>query len=221
MLVLGFDPSLSNYGWAVHDTDAQGRDRCPARGRFQTSSKTLFVDRYIQMRENVQGLLAQFPHITHLGCESPVFKELYSEGMYGLYLYTCEGIRTSKRDVVMFSPPQVKSHARLFLNRPKVDGKVWIMDKPDMVEAAKTDCGDVGVWNHNEADAYWVARAAARFWLHLDGTVPLADLNEVERKQFTDIQTFQRGKRAGQTVERGILYREDERFFRWSQSHEG
>lgn len=216
MLVLGFDPSLTNFGWAVHDTEATGAARCPARGRFQTSSKTLFVDRYIQMRENILALLDEFPDIKRLGCESPVFKELYSEGMYGLYLYTCEAMRLGKRDVVLFSPPQVKTHARTFLDRPKVAGKVWVMDKPDMVEAAKVDCGDTGTWNHNEADAYWVARTAARFWSHLDGVVGVADLTVAEQKQFREIRTIQRGKRAGLTVESGILYREDERFFRWS-----
>lgn len=216
MLVLGFDPSLTNFGWAVHDTEATGTDRCPARGRFQTSSKTLFIDRYIEMRENVLAVLAKFPHIKRLGCESPVFKELYSEGMYGLFLYTCEAMRLGKRDVVLFSPPQMKTHARALLNRPVIAGKVWVMGKPDMVEAAQVDSGGSGRWNHNEADAYWVARTAARFWLHHDGVVGAADLTVAEQKQFTEIQTIQRGKRAGQTVERGILYREDERFFRWS-----
>ena len=217
MLVLGFDPSLTAFGWAIHDTDASGADRCPARGRFKTSSKTLFVDRYIQMRENVLGILGEYPHITRLGCESPIFKELYSEGMYGLFLYTCEAMRLGKRDVVLFSPPQTKVHARAFIDRPVIAGKAWVMGKPDMVEAAVTDTGGKGRWDHNEADAYWAARTAARFWLYHDGVIQTEDLTTAERKQFADIQTFQRGKRAGQTVERGILFREDERFFRWSE----
>ena len=94
------------------------------------------------------------------------------------------------------------------------------MGKPDMVEAAQVDTGGAGRWNHNEADAYWVARTAARFWLHHDGVLAATDLTIAEQKQFTEIQTIQRGKRAGQTVERGILYREDERFFRWSRTEE-
>lgn len=220
MLVLGFDPSLTAFGWAVHDTEATGVDRCPARGRFQTSAKTLFVSRYVEMRENVLTLLAQHPDITRLGCESPVFKELWSEGMYGLFLYTCEAMHQAKRDVVFFSPPQMKVHARALLDRPQVAGKAWIMGKPDMVEAAQMDTGGGGRWNHNEADAYWVARTAARFWSHLDGVTGLEDLTTHEQKQFTEVQTIKQGKRAGQTIERGILYREDERFFRWSQAVE-
>jgi hypothetical protein len=115
--------------------------------------------------------------------------------------------------VVFFAPTQVKSHARLFLNRPKG----WDMKKPDMVEAAKLDTGGGGKWNHNEADAYWVARTAGRFWLLLNGVLKEQELTEPERKQFLDIHTYNRGKHAGETIERGIFYREDERFFRWEQ----
>ena len=215
MRVIGFDPSLTNFGWAVHDTEAEGRDRCPDRGRFQTSSKTLFVDRYIEMRTSVFDLVQRLG-ITRVGCEYPIFNELWSEGMYGLFLFTCEALRLAKVDLVFFAPPQIKAHARAFLDRPRVGGKLWVMNKPDMVEAAKNDAGSKGRWNHNEADAYWVARIAARFWMFLDGLIEKVDLTPLERKQFTAIHTFKRGKRAGQTVKKGILYREDERFFRWA-----
>ena len=215
MQVLGFDPSLTSFGWAVHDTAATGVDRCPARGRLKTLAKTLFIDRYVEMRENVLSLLERFPGL-QLGCESSIFGEMYSEGMYGLYLYTCEAMRLSKRDVVFLTPPQVKVHAREFLCRPKIDGKFWVMRKPDMVEAAQTDTGGSGRWGHDEADAYWVARTAARFWQHQEGVLALDEMTPLELKQFTEIRTYKRGKLAGKTVEKGILYREDERFFRWS-----
>ena len=215
MRVLGLDPSLTNFGWAVYDTEGSGKSLCPVRGRFQTSSKQLFIDRYVEMRENVKALVQDLG-VTRVGCESPVFKEIYSEGMYGLFLYTCEALRSSKVDLVFFSPPQVKAHARESLKRPDIDGKRWVMLKGDMVEAARESTGGTGTWNHNEADAYWVARSAARFWLHLDGVIEEEVLTPVERKHFRKIHTYQRGRKAGQTVKSGILYREDERFFRWS-----
>jgi len=215
MRVLGLDPSLTNFGWAVHDTEAEGRDLCPERGRFQTSAKMLFIDRYIEMRSNVAALVERLG-VTRVGCEYPIFNDLWSEGMYGLFLYTCEALRAAKVDLVFFAPPQVKAHARTFLDRPSPGGKLWVMGKPDMVEAAREATGGVGRWNHNEADAYWVARSAARFWLHLDGVVGEQDLTPTERKQFRKIHTYKRGKRAGQTEKKGILYREDERFFRWA-----
>lgn len=155
MRVLGFDPSLTNFGWAIHDSSATGSARCVERGRFQTSTKTLFVDRYVQMRANVKALIERVG-IRRLGVEYPVFNELWSEGMYGLFLYTCEALREAQVDVVFFAPPQVKAHAREFLKRPMVGGKKWEMNKPDMVEAAVADTGGKGRWNHNEADAYWV-----------------------------------------------------------------
>lgn len=214
MKVLGFDPSLTNFGWALFDTDAPfgTPEVCPERGRFQTSSKTLFVDRYVDLRQRVRELIQRFD-VRRIGIEYPVFGNLYSEGMYGLFLYTCEALKAERCDVVFFSPGQAKAQARTFLERPKN----WKMMKPDMVEAAKILSGSKKAWNHNEADALWIARTAARFWLHFDGVVPEGELTPLEKKQFTDVHTYAKGKRAGETVQRGIVYREDERFFRWSQ----
>ena len=216
MLVLGLDPSLTQFGWALHDDTAKGADRCPARGRFKTPSKMLFIDRYIHMRESLRDLIK-----THkpeaIGIEYPVFNDLWSEGMYGLFLYSCEALRNEGADVVFFSPMQVKVHARLSLDRPKG----WKMLKGDMVDAAKEDCGGKGRWNHNEADAYLVARTAARFWRLYGGLLNEDDLTEPERKQFLKIHTYQRGKKAGKTERRGIMFRESERFFRWSEQPEG
>lgn len=215
MRVLGFDPSMTNFGWCLIDTDLPDAQKVVARGRFQTTSKTLYIARYIQLRQNVVDLVRKYD-VRTLGCESPVFGELYSEGLYGLFLYLSEALYTEKCDLVFFSPSQVKSHARAFLKRPRVNGKLWKMEKPDMVEAAKADTGGKGVWNHNEADAYWVARTAARFWQFLEGTLTALDLTEDETYQFAHIHKFQRGEKKGTEVKRGLLYREDDRFFRWS-----
>jgi hypothetical protein len=179
----------------------------------------LFVDRYCEMRENVSSLVADCRNkygVTRVGVEYPVFKDLYSEGMYGLFLYTCEALHKAKVDVIFFSPMQVKAHARLVLGRP--DG--WKMMKPDMVEAAKKDTQTTMTWNHNEADAYWVAWVASRFWKLHDGVIKADDLTPVELQQFMKVHTFLRGKKEGQTVHTGIFYREDERFFRWSQEED-
>lgn len=219
MKVLGLDPSLTNFGWALHDTEADGPARCIERGRFQTSSKQLFIDRYMDQRSRVAELVKR-TGVRRVGCEYPIFNDLYSEGMYGLFLYTCEALREMEVDVVFFSPPQVKAHARHFLNRPQVGGKLWKMMKGDMVEAARVETGGTGQWDHNEADAYWVARAAGRFWSYLDGVLLPDDLTHPERNQFARIHTYTRGKRSGKTVKTGIMFREDERFFRWSPNAE-
>lgn len=217
MKVLGFDPSLTNFGWAIHDTDRPTGDpgRCLAQGRFQTSTKTLFIDRYTGLRQTIIALIEEHQPDA-IGQEAPVYGALFSEGLYGLYLYTCEAIKLCGKDVVFWSPLQVKAHARESLGRPKG----WDMMKPDMVEAAKADSGP-GRWNHNEADAYLVARLSGRFWDFLAGRISEADLTSIERKYFTEVIQYSKGKKAGQTVNRGVMYREDERFFRWSQTDDG
>jgi hypothetical protein len=219
MRVLGLDPSLTNFGWAIHDTNASGKARCPARGRFQTSSKALFIARYIEMRERLRALIRD-TEPDAMALEFPVFNDLWSEGMYGLFLYCCEGLREERQDVVFLANNQIKGHAREFLKRPKVDNKVWKMMKPDMVEASKVDTGG-GRWNHNEADAYLCAKLGARFWLFQRGEIVEADLTTVEAHQFAKIHKYgPRSKKAGEVVRRGIVYREDERFFMWSKERD-
>lgn len=212
MLVLGLDPSLTNFGWALHDTDATGLNRCISRGRFQTSSKTLYISRYQDLRERLRTLI-QKTNPDRMGIEFPVFGDLYSEGLYGLFLYCSEAIKEEFQDVVFWSPLQIKAHARESLSRPKG----WVMMKPDMVEAAKADTGGSGVWNHNEADAYLCARLSSRFWLFYEGLLLEPDLTPVERKYFTEIKQYTRGKKEGKEEKKGLMYRENERFFKWSE----
>jgi len=170
-----------------------------------------FVDRNIFMRESLRSLIQQHKP-DKVGIESPVYHELYSEGMYGLFLFCCEALKMEGCDAVFWSPMQVKAHARDSLVRPPK----WKMDKVDMVEAAKLDTGG-GRWNHNEADAYLVAVLSGRFWLLHEGLIQEADLTETESRYFLEIRTYLRGRLAGKTVERGVIYREDDRFFAWSK----
>lgn len=212
MVVLGFDPSLTNFGWATCDLDAPPHQRCLRHGRFQTSAKNLYISRYTEMRGRVLTLLEEV-RPDALGIEFPVFGQLYSEGMYGLFLYTSEAAHEYGIDVVFWSPLQIKAHAREMLNRPNK----WVMGKPDMVEAAQVDTKG-GRWNHNEADAYLCARLSHRFWGLMRGDLDESDLTDLERKFFLDVKTPQKGKDAGKTILKGIAFREDERFFRWSRS---
>lgn len=212
MRVLGFDPSLTNYGWAIHDNSFPVGDprRCEARGRFQTKAKMEFVTRYTFMRDSLRALIQEHKP-DRVGVEYPIMNAMYSEGMWGLFLYSCEALRAERMDVVFWSPLQAKAHARDTLNRPKG----WKMDKVDMVEAAKKDAGP-GRWDHNEADAYLVAVLSARFWGFFDGDVPEGGLTLTESRYFTKVHTFTRGKRAGKTIKKGVIHRESDRFFQWS-----
>ncbi len=215
MRILGLDPSLTNYGWALHDTEAEGRDRVLARGRFQTKPREFpdEVGRYMHLRDRLRQTIAE--HVPDaMGIEHPVLGEDYSEGMYGLFLFSLEAIKDARRDLVLFAPPQVKKYAKDILQRPKG----WKMQKSDMVDAAREHAGG-GKWDHNEADAYHVASLSGRFWKFHAGELAESDLTLYEVKLFTEIRHITKGKRAGSVEIKGILHRESERFFRWSTLH--
>ena len=216
MLVLGVDPSLTAYGWALHDTNAPlgSSERCLERGRFSTSSKMEFLDRYRYQRDSLREVVQQLKP-EKVGIEFPIFNDLFSEGMYGLFLFSCDALKLEKCDVVFWTPLQGKAHAREKIQRPKG----WKMDKKDMVEAAKADAGP-GKWNHNEADAYHIAALSGRFWEFNAGSLLEADLTPVEMKYFARVHTYQRGKHQGKTVRTGMIHRENDRFFLWSKETE-
>ena len=215
-MILGLDPSLRNFGWVLMEDDGTFLDK----GMMSTGAKMVFINRYIflrdGLREIVRDIRKRFPDKTlRVGIESPIFNDLYSEGMYGLFLYSNEALMLEKCDTVYLSPNQVKAHASVFLNRPKG----WKMQKADMVDAVKKATEGQGAkrWNHHQADAYWVGRTAGRFWLFYNEEITLEELSELEQKQFTSLEKFVRGKKAGRIKRKGIMYKEDDRFFIWSE----
>lgn len=212
MISLGLDPSLTGFGWCVHDSDADGPARIVAKGKFVTSSKAIFVQRYIELRESVGRVLDTHPAIQAVGVESPPFGEQYSEGLYGLFVMVNEAIYVRRRDVVYFDPGTLKM---LTKEDPTVrKGKMF---KTDMVEAAKADTGIKGRFDHNEADAYHLARFAARFFEFVQGRLTQEDLTPAEHRSFAKVHTFTRGKRKGETVRQGAAFKEGQRFFRFSE----
>lgn len=213
MRVLGCDPSLTNFGWAIHDTEAPvgTSKRCIARGRFCTDAKELYIVRNMSQRESLRKLLRDY-RPEYVGIEYPVFGQMYSEGMYGLFLYLSEALYQEKCDVVFWSPGQIKAFARDLVDRPPK----WKMEKPDMVEAAKADC--TAKMNHNEADAFLAAVLAGRFWKLVVGDIKEGDLTPTESEIFIKEHTYSRGKKAGMTVQMGTIVRESDRFFRWSKT---
>lgn len=216
MKCLGLDPSLTAFGWSLHDDSFPVGDprRLILKGLFKTKSDMVFVDRYVLQRQRVIDLVREHTPDC-VGMESTTFGDQYSEGMYGLFLYTNEALRICKCDVAFWSPSQPKSHAHEFLKRPKG----WKMEKPEMIAAAKKDTG-ISKWNHNEADAYLIAKLSARFWGFQKGVLSLDELTPVEKRMFSDVHTYTRGKKAGTTVHNGILFKEDSRFFQWSKVEE-
>ncbi len=212
MLTLGLDPSLTGFGWCIHDSSVAGPKRIRLKGRESTSPREIFVERYIRLRELVCSILAKYPEIEAVGVESPVFGATFSSGAYGLFVMVNEAVYLHRKDVVYYDPSTLKALAKM---DPKV--RKGEMRKSDMVDAARADTGIRGRFNHDEADAYHVARFAARFWELDKGIIKESDLTPSERHTFLRTHTYIRGARAGETVKGGTVFKENERFFRFSQ----
>jgi len=210
VISLGLDPSLTGFGWCVHRSDVVGPARVIAKGVWATPASQVFVWRYMFLRDSVDKLVGTYPEIDGVGVESPPFGEMWSEGLYGLFLYVVEALFVRRKDVVFFDPQTLKRLAKM---DPKV--RKGTMDKRDMVEAAKADT-QVKRWNHNEADAYLLARSAARFWEYQRGLLGHEELTPSEALTFCRSRVFQKGPRAGTVEKRGLIFKEDDRFFRFS-----
>ena len=205
---------MTGFGWCIHDSAAEGTGRIIRRGRWATSPKVVFVKRYMEFRDHVARLLTEHPSIEAVGVESPVYGEQWSPGLYALFVYVNEVVFTHRKDVVFFDPGTVKMLAKIDPRARK--GKMF---KTDMVDAAKADMpGFKGRLNHNEADAYHVARFAARFFLRLNGRITDDDLTPSEEKAFSSVHTFTKGERAGQEVRSGAIYKENSRFYLFSRA---
>ena len=212
MISLGLDPSLTGFGWCVHDASAIGPSKIVARGHQSTSPRDIFVTRYMSLRDFISRVLLEHSRIENVGVESPPYGELWSEGLYGLFLYVNEALFKAKKDVVFFDPLTLKLLV-------KQDATVikGILRKSDMVAAARASTGIKGPFNHNEADAYHIAYFAARFWQLYGGEIKEDNLTPSERHVFLRTHTYKRGEKAGQTTRSGLMFRESNRFFRFSR----
>jgi len=212
MRTLGLDPSLTGFGWCVHDSSQTGAARVVARGRLVTTPKDIFLLRYMAVRKAIEDILYRHPAVRAVGVESPPFGEQWSAGLYGLFLYVNEAIFNHRKDVVYFDPGSLKMLAK---GDPSI--RKGTMFKSDMVDAARADTGIKGKFNHNEADAYHVARFTARFWAFVDGEIQESDLTPAEYRAFARVYTPQRGVNAGKSLKMGAVFKEGQRYFKFSK----
>lgn len=211
MISLGLDPSLTGFGWCVHRSDVVGRKRVIAKGQISTSAKQVFVWRYMYLREALLQILDAYPEVECVGVESPPFGDGWRAELHSLFVYVNEAMFLRRKDVVFFDPARVKLFA-------KMDSSVrrGRMDKTDIVDAARAET-KIKRWNNNEADAYIIARSAARFWEFLNGTLPEDELVPSEIPSFTRAHTITKGPRKGKVVKSGLIFKEGDRFHRFSQ----
>jgi Holliday junction resolvasome RuvABC endonuclease subunit len=219
-MYLGLDPSMRSFGWSIVDLDAVGAGRIVERGTFRTGARDFFLDRYTYLQQQLIDLVSTHKGVVDMvGCESPVFGEQYSEGLYGLYLFTMVALRRSGVDVVLFTPPQLKALARGCLGGRKmfkVDVQDWaksLVTVPGSAVRAKLRI------NSHEADASVAAWYAGRFARFVTGALSAADLNSVEAHVFLREHRITRGMRAGLLEKKGLVYRENDRFFLFSRAH--
>lgn len=210
MLVLGLDPSLTAFGWALHDDEAVGRARRRDSGHEGTLPSTVPVARFMHHQEMVRDVLSRNA-VDAVCIESPAYDAgPFQTIHFGLMLFSLVPIFEARRDVVLFDPATLKYLARETTDRKGAMGKL------DMQRRVQVDTMDTKVIDNNEADAYLCAKYGARMMRLVNGLLRPEELTETERRVFlTREKTV---KRMGQRVKKRVshAFRENSRFFRFS-----
>jgi hypothetical protein len=202
MKVLGCDPSLTDFGWVIMNSED---NQIEASGRIRTSSDDLYIKRYLKHKESLKEIVSQHDP-DYVGIEKPPPNSSWSAGLYPIWMYSSEVFFKNRIPFCILMPPTLKAFAREVLDD---SGKMF---KQDMIEAAEKlmDGYGNGKLNHNVADAYLEAYYASRFKRVLDGDLDEDDLSKKEQKTFT--KTVKRRK-TGRIDKVGMVYNEGEKHF--------
>lgn len=216
-MFLGIDPSLTNTGYCVFDPTQTQDQQIIELGLFQTPENMLEILRYEYIAEGIQKLIKKY-QITRAGSEGPIFGCTQSENLFALYSHIKKVFYKNKVDVVYFAPVQLKMLAK------QDPLKKIKMTKTDMINAMTRDLGLKKASLNGQkisgdmADAYHVAYYAFRYWEFYDQKISDKNLTAAEYKAFAYQHIFKRGLKAGKINpnERGIIFKENELFFRFS-----
>ena len=211
MRALGIDPSLLSYGWAVIDSLAIGKKRLIASGHEGTLKSIVPVARYIHFRSLVADLLKRYK-VDLVGLESPAYGGgEYSERHFGLMMFSLEAVFEKRKDCVLFDPATIK-----FLTGK---GKA---DKQDIQRYVQLDQMNPNPMQSDEADAYCIAKFATRFMELRQGIIQPCDLTENEKRVFLKREKkIQYSTGIKITKKTAMIFRENNRFFRFSQIPKG
>jgi Holliday junction resolvasome RuvABC endonuclease subunit len=212
MITIGIDPSLSAFGWAVHDSNATGRSRRIASGHEETLPTTVLVARYTHFRSLVEKLIREYSP-NAIGIESPAFDAgPFMPIHYCLMVYALEAIFNSRLDCVLFDPATLKS-----LARGDKTVKSGPMTKLDMQRFVQLDTMDSNVIDNNEADAYCIALFANKFLRVINGDIDPSTLSKNEFNTFLGrkktVNTL-KGKKVKRVAH---AFRENSRYFQFSK----
>jgi Holliday junction resolvasome RuvABC endonuclease subunit len=209
---LGLDPSLTAFGWAIHDPNAVDRRRRVASGHDGTGPKTVPVVRFMHFRETVSKLLDEHdPDV--VGIESPAYQAgPFQRIHFGLMIYALEAIFERRKDCVLFDPATLKLLAKEDSSKRKGS-----MGKLDMQRMVQLDTMEASVIDNNEADAYLVGKFAARFAVIQSGGLDPERLTPSEKSVF--LTRSKRVKTMRGTVVKRVAhaFRENSRFFAFSK----
>ena len=217
MLALGLDPSLRAYGWAVHDTSAAGVARRVASGHEGTLGDRVPPARFLHFQALVADLLRRFPRVEVVGIESPAYDAGPFQSIhFGLMQFSMAEVFLARRDCVLFDPA-----TREYLVREDPKLKKGKIHKSDVQRYVQLDTMDVKVIDNNEADAYVIAKFAARLWQLRRGEISPTDLTPSEYQKFVGMT--RKVKRLGRTqVQRTAhAFRENKRFYEFSRVPQG
>jgi len=213
---LGLDPSLTAYGWAIHDDEQGDRKRRVASGHEGTLSTTVPVVRFMHFRALVGSLLNRFK-VDVVGIESPAYQAgPFQRIHFGLMMYSLESIFERRLDCVLYDPATLK-----LLAKGDPAKRKGSMSKMDMQRAVQIDTMDTSLIDNNEADAYLVAKFAARFSRLRKGLLDPSNLDPSERRVF--LERSRRIKTMRGVVRKRVAhaFRENSRFFNFSQIPQG
>jgi len=207
-MIAAFDASLTHLGWVVFDENKTGKEAVIEGGVFKTSTSSgLIVERLITQREKVRALLRS-RNIKFVSMEAPYLRDFNTELLFALNQHLHE-VFLDERIFVMYVQPQT-------LKRFAVpDIKLNEVLKHHMTHQAKVELDLMGRrFSEHVADAYFVGKIGLKFYQwHFLKKFTDEQLTEREHKFFCGKHTFTRGKRKGQTVYNGIIYRENDQFF--------
>ena len=207
MLMLGLDPSLKKSGFVVLDTDKPDNE-VVEKGLLKTTiGDGISVQRLIKQAGQIEDKIKKYG-ITYIGMEAPFFGADNTELLYALNQYLHKVFLEHGMFVVAFPPSMLKKLAF-------PDESASTIGKPHMIDRAKTMLDLHGRrLAEDVADAYWAGYFGKRYYKwHIEKSLSTDELGEYEQKAFCGKHTFTRGKRAGVTEYRGIVYRENELFF--------
>ena len=165
----------------------------------------------------VEDLLKRFPEVKVVGIESPAYDAgPFGPIHYGLMQFSMASVFLARRDCVLFDPA-----TREFLVREDPKAKKGRIHKSDVQRYVQLDTMDVKVIDNNEADAYVLAKFAARLWQLRAGEISPSDLTPSEMQKFVAMK--RRVKTLGGTrVKRTAhAFRENARFFEFSRVPSG